>query len=403
MTQNTIKNIFFSFALLSSTINPIIKKIVSNLWKSSDLLSSNINGMFRQLNIISVLLNKQTNLLFISLFKLLKNGPKTFLPNMMKFSSFLFDLFRAGLASPGGMLRNGLTLLAQIVTLSYLSSCRETSIVCKTIYNIILKSYKNMLKSSLSTLVNCGTFLFGGTNGLLGFLGYKGITRKYFALLSIFLTFFDSLQKNLFDMIFIDSNLSSGGGGGGGGSSGDNKMRSKFQSNLYKNNSPVQYLNKNENKNLNLNFNEYEYENLIPKKNILYQSEINNIQISKSKVKRINKSYLSTAGLFAAFFLLSPSSKKIIPGFSEIRERMKVNSVQTSLSKSSEKLTQHIIKQKSKKNVNLLIILQKNIFAFNSVVRNIFTNNVVSNYLLKNKKLNEEIPSGCPLRRAGLF
>ena len=108
--------------------------------------------------------------------------------------------------------------------------------------------------------------------------------------------------------------------------------------------------------NANVNTNTNANANIIEKQNVLYQSEISNVQIIKNRNKNVNRSYLTTAGLFAAFFLLSPSSKKIIPGFSEIRERIQVNSVQSSLSKSTEELSRHILKQKSNQHLKKVLI-----------------------------------------------
>ena len=364
----------------------------SEFWKSSEFLSNFVNGIFKQINLLSVLFGKQTIFLFQSLFQVMKNGPKSFLPNMIKFSYFLFDLFSAGLASPSGMMGNVFRILTQLVTLGYLSSCQQTSFICKTTYNILLKSYQNMIKSYFTALFNCGQFFTGGPNG---FMGYKGITRNCLTVLSIFFTFFDSLQKKVFDMIFIDSNLAPGGGGDGGGGG----IKIEKQSAIYKNNSPIKKINKEINAIVNTNTNA----NIIEKQNVLYQSEISNVQIIKNRNKNVNRSYLTTAGLFAAFFLLSPSSKKIIPGFSEIRERIQVNSVQSSLSKSTEELSRHILKQKSKQNNSFFQNFQKSVFDFTNSVKGIATNNIFYTYILKNKKLNEEIPSGCPLRRMGLF
>ena len=363
--------------------------MTTGFWNSSDFLSNSVNGIFRQINFLSVFFGKQTSLLFLSLFQIMKNGPKSILPNMIKSSYFLFDLFIAGLASPSGMMGNGFRILTQIATLGYLSTCQQTSIICKTTYNILLKSYQNMIKSYFSALFHCGQFFIGGPNG---FLGYKGMAQNCLTVLSIFFTFFGTLQKKVFDMIFIDSNLAPGGGGDGGGGG----IKRNKQSSIYKNNSPIKKINKEMDAVMNAN--------IIEKQNVLYQSEISNVQIIKNKSKNINRSYLSTAGLFAAFFLLSPSSKKIIPGFSEIRERIQANSVQTSLSKSTEELSRHILKQKSKQNNNFFQNVQKSIFdLIITPIRGITTNNVIYSYVLKNKKLNEEIPSGCPLRRMGLF
>ena len=368
-SKSSVANLVLGLSLVSTVLNSLTQNIVSNLWKGSDSLSNIVNSIFRQIGILSLSSGKKSQLIFTEIFKILKNAPKSFLPNMILMTSFLYDIFSSGLASPFGMMKSGFIALSTIVNKGGIQ-----------LFDILLKSSKNTINHYFKVVFECGKLLtFSWTSVTDGF------GKNFGAFFLILGSFLGNMKGNFSRALFVDSGLAGGYGGGGEGRGGSRGQKSSF----YKNYSI---------------FNGYD--------NSILQSKSSSITAKNGRNEVVRGSLLTTAGIFCAFLLLSPRGKNNMPLFSQMKEAIKTNLAVTpskivSNTGNNNQITKSVVVSKPKRKNTFFIDLKKSVLknkeSLEVAINSVATNNIFYNYIMKNRKLNEEIPSGCPLRRMGLF
>ena len=177
-----------------------MKSLFSSASKSSVILSNLFNAVFR-FGFYSVTgSSKHFRLFFISAFQFLRSVPTECLSTVFKSSSFLYDIFSSGLASPCGMFVSGCGSLATLLSFGATSTYHNSSNAFTFAMQSIFKTYKNVVSSCLLAIF--GTFnMVGG--------GFKGITTGCHSLYSLFFSFFKFFRSQCFQMLFVNSDTSS--------------------------------------------------------------------------------------------------------------------------------------------------------------------------------------------------
>ena len=225
--QIGLANLVLFSSVFSKFFDSIFKNLVSESWKISNVLSTSMRNVFKQIFLLSLFLSKESNLMFLSIIKFMRESPKTLLPNIIKLTVFLYDIFNAGLSSPIGMIKQ--LFLNIIKTLNINENMKvnmkQLSLFFSFVKDIFTKSYKYILRSYFTAVFNCGKIFFTEENGVLGFTKLSKNCRN---LLSSFFVLFGLYKEQIFDLIFVDNSNNDDDGGGGGGNRGNSVGNKKF-------------------------------------------------------------------------------------------------------------------------------------------------------------------------------
>ena len=312
------------------------------------------------------------------------------------------------MASPFGMILSGCRSVRNVATHS--AVCTSSAFTCA--FNNLLKTYKN-------AVTPCYQIFFGDSS--------VGSEVRQATLFSFLSSFFDDMKNKASNVMFIHNNddTSSGGRGGGGGGSkaGGKGSGSGNRSRTGKGagtgtglgsergRSAVMGAGTWGNNGLQPNGSQLKrkapaYSTTTPLKTIFASlfgqsqsaSDKKSSSIKIQKEKNMRKKGVAAIGLLCALFLI-PSGRLNLLGNgngngdenqNQNSQKIRTQSSTPSNSKNSKKLiTKLDVINKTKKNSN-------------SISTKIAFQNLIKNFIA-NRKNPENIPAGCPLRRAGFF
>lgn len=345
--EKTVNGVYVGGAAATAYTVSVIRNFSSGLFKSSVILTDGLDTVLRLISYLSTGSAKNLQLLFVSIFNLSKNVPKSCLLSIAKSSYFLYDIFSSGLASPCGMLVGSCRSMATVLSVGSASAYRHSSSAFTLTLQSILKTYKNVVSSCLYAI-------FSGFNS--GGAGFQGISTGCSSLFTLLLSLFKFLRSKCFRMIF--ANYEAAGGSGSGPGSGSREAPPESQLKPWTKGSRS-----------------------APSKTILIteQPTFASLPLRQEKKRGNRKAGFAALGLLCALFVVAPGKSRTF--IEPIRTSEALVSSTTTTSS-----TPTITQKKSRKRVSLSD-------AFSNLVRN----------SLENRKNPKDIPAGCPLRRAGFF
>ena len=344
------------------------------------------------------------------MFQFFKTVPSSCLPTVIRSSYFLYDIFSSGLASPCGMILSGCRSMRNVATHS--AVCTSSAFTC---------AFQNLLKTYKNAVTPCYQILFGDIS-----VGNEVRQATLFSFLS---SFFDAMKNKASNVMFVNNNdgnddASSGGKGGrGGGSKGKgsgsgngNGSRTGRGAGTGTGLRAGTGLGPERGRNAGMGAGIWgkngvqltggqlkqkapTYGTTTSSKSIFASlfgqpqsgNDIKSTSIKIQENKNMRKKGVAAVGLLCALFLI-PSGRLNILGNGDGNENQNSQKIltQSSLSSNSKKLiTTHNVINKAKKNSNT--VSTKTAFQ-----------NLLNNFIA-NRKSPENIPAGCPLRRAGFF
>lgn len=361
--KNTVSCVLAGGNTVSSCSAAAASTSLSAVYKSSVLLTSATNAGFRFIYYLTDRSAKNYDLFSTSMFQFFKSVPSSCLPAVIRSSYFLYDIFSSGLASPCGMVVSGCRSVRNVATHSAVCSSSALSTVLQT----MLKTYKN-------AVTPCYRLLFGHS-GVGGVVGQTG-------LVSLLSSFFSIMKNKASNVIFVDNDAGSDDMSGKGSKGGTGSRRGRGAGTGYGVGGKSQ-----------LRRAAPTYATTQPPRSIfstVSRQSIYGIKPVKGK-KHMRRKGVVAFGLLCALFFI-PGGKLNMGNGEESSQKIltQPSNLKTSTSTPTSKsliTSNNFLKKSPKKN---------------TISKSAAFKNLINNFIA-NRKSPENIPAGCPLRRAGFF
>lgn len=314
------------------------------------------------------------------MFQFFKSVPSSCLPTVIRSSYFLYDIFSSGLASPCGMVVSGCRSLRNVATHS--AVCSSTALT--SAFQNLLKTYKNAVNP-------CYRILFGHS-GVGGAVGQTGL----FPLLS---SFFSTVKSKASSVIFVDNDAGSddmdGKGSRGGTGTGSGRWAGQgTQSGRGRGAGTGYGTGSGAGGRSQLRRSAPTYATTQPPRSIFStasRQSIYDIKPVKEKKNMRRKGAVAFGLLCALFFI--PGGRLNMGNGDE--NSQKILTQPSNLKASTSTST-------SKSLITSNNVLKKSTPKKNTISKTVAFKNLINNFIA-NRKSPENIPAGCPLRRAGFF